>query len=397
MRSWQILSHSPNNFHWQVTQDVAHSSPIPLPSPISLPTMADLLHGSPALLTSHDAIARGDEGAMGDTFSFSNSLFTTGSGKKVTISSSGLVRAKTLLDTIDSNIQSTSKLHAFGEKIGKREEEEEEEEEESPQLKLHRVISNPSVGDLHALKNVFEERNLVSQAPIKFHSAGGRSISISSDALQRARSLLGDPDVGDLFEGGDGDNSVFSFPFKRQTDTAASSDCSTSLVCRVTSGSNFKTKSFTFPLQSSRHRELSTKFPSEGDGINLIKKFDTVGEESGCGWKSTNACGQKPLNGKVVYDSSLNAFSSTRGMAVRRALVDVSNTINMDETNNRQASSGKRRLGLCRFLNLSRQVTSVNAEKYVFHEGSGDNDVGAEAFVHLLSHYGASMHFATKE
>ncbi|KAK8468330.1 hypothetical protein PHAVU_006G005800 [Phaseolus vulgaris] len=473
MCSWQILSHSPNNFHWQITQHVSHASPTPLPSPIPLPSMADLLlQGSSALLPSHDAVARGEERAMDETFSFSNSLFTTGSGKKVTISSIGLVRAKTLLDTIDSNIQSTSKLRAFDETIGKQKL---QEDEESPELKLHTVINSPSVEGLHALNNNFEERNAFKQAPIKFHTAGGRSISISSDALKRARSLLGDPDVGDLFEGRDVGDSGFSFPLKRQTDTAAPSDCSTPLVRPVTSGSNFKTKSFTFPLQSSRQRELSTKFPCEGDGINLAKKFDAVGEESGCGWKSTNACGHKPLYGgsqtlnSVVYDSSLNGFSSkvdTRGVAIRRALVDVSNTINTDTTNNRQAASGKRRLGLCLtvspfkrprssnfsalleqdvgksppdlsqlssgisackgevstrypfhyprvyikdyfvgrpmekrtcFPNLSRQVTSVNAEKYVFHKGSGDNGMGAEAFVHLLALHGASMHFATKE
>jgi len=42
-------------------------------------------------------------------------------------------------------------------------------------------------------------------------------------------------------------------------------------------------------------------------------------------------------------------------------------------------------------------VTSLNAEKYVFHKGSGHNGIGAEAFVHLLALHGASMHFATKE
>jgi len=42
-------------------------------------------------------------------------------------------------------------------------------------------------------------------------------------------------------------------------------------------------------------------------------------------------------------------------------------------------------------------VTSVNAEKYVFHKGSGDNGMGAEAFVHLLALHGASLDFATKE
>ncbi|KAG5128994.1 hypothetical protein JHK84_035391 [Glycine max] len=436
---------------------------------------------TPTLPLQDDAVARGEERVLDDGFGFSNSLFTTGSGKKVTISSSGLVRAKTLLDTIDSSIQSphrTNKLHAIGEKRKQRQ----EEEDESPQLKLHRVIDSPSVGGgCRALKkNGFEETDAYKQAPIKFHTAGGRSISISKDALQRAQSLLGD--VGDLFEGGDAGSSMFSFPFERQADTAASSqrgDCNTPLVRRVLTParSNCTAKSFTFPLQSSRQRELPPKFPCEGDGNNLITEFDAVGEESGYNsLKSTNACGQKkPLYGwnqaphSAVHDSSLNGFSSkidTHAVSIRRPLVDVSNTTNPDQTNNRQPASGKRRLGLrvtvspfkkprssqisvpleqdigksphdlsqlssgvsgCKrevsirypfqyprmhikdffvvpplqekahFPNLSRQVTSVNAEKYVFYERSGDNGMGAEAFVHLLAHHGASMHFATKE
>ncbi|TKY47857.1 BREAST CANCER SUSCEPTIBILITY B [Spatholobus suberectus] len=478
MCTWQILSHSPNNFHWQLAQDASNASS-PLPPPIPLPSMADLLLQGTPNLPGHDAVARGEERAVDDSFSFSNSLFKTGSGKKVTISSSGLLRAKTLLDTIDSNIQSphhTNKLHAIG---GKQQQ---QQQQRSPQLKLHTVINSPSVGSGHALKNGFGEKDAnraaVNQTPIKFHTAGGRSISISNDALQRARSLLGDPDVGDLFEGGDACNSIFSFPFKRQRDTATTSergDGNTPLVRRGTSGSNYKTKSFTFPLQSARQRDLSTKLPCEGDGDNLITKFDAVGEESGYSWKSPNACGQKPLYGRnqaphsAAYDSSLNGFSSnigSRGMSLHRPLVDVSNTINTDQTNNRQPASGKRRLGLCataspfkkprssnisvpseqdvgkspddlsqlssgvsgckrevstrypfqyprmsineffavpplekkvHFPNLIGQVTSVNAEKYVFHEGSGDNGMGAEDFVHLLAHHGASMHFATKE
>ncbi|RZB70529.1 protein BREAST CANCER SUSCEPTIBILITY 2 homolog B-like [Glycine soja] len=481
MCTWQILSNSPNNFHWQritTTTTHQHASPPSFP----LPSMQDLLRqGTPTLPLQDDAVARGEERVLDDGFGFSNSLFTTGSGKKVTISSSGLVRAKTLLDTIDSSIQSphrTNKLHAIGEKRKQRQ----EEEDESPQLKLHRVIDSPSVGGgCRALKkNGFEETDAYKQAPIKFHTAGGRSISISKDALQRAQSLLGD--VGDLFEGGDAGSSMFSFPFERQADTAASSqrgDCNTPLVRRVLTParSNCTAKSFTFPLQSSRQRELPPKFPCEGDGNNLITEFDAVGEESGYNsLKSTNACGQKkPLYGwnqaphSAVHDSSLNGFSSkidTHAVSIRRPLVDVSNTTNPDQTNNRQPASGKRRLGLrvtvspfkkprssqisvpleqdigksphdlsqlssgvsgCKrevsirypfqyprmhikdffvvpplqekahFPNLSRQVTSVNAEKYVFYERSGDNGMGAEAFVHLLAHHGASMHFATKE
>ncbi|CAL0323227.1 unnamed protein product [Lupinus luteus] len=42
-------------------------------------------------------------------------------------------------------------------------------------------------------------------------------------------------------------------------------------------------------------------------------------------------------------------------------------------------------------------MTSGNAEKYVFHEGSGEGGIGAEAFVNLLVQHGASTHFASKE
>ncbi|KAE9608508.1 hypothetical protein Lalb_Chr08g0236481 [Lupinus albus] len=45
---------------------------------------------------------------------------------------------------------------------------------------------------------------------IKFHTACGRSISISNYALQRARSLLGEPHLGDFFDGGDVSDSIFS-------------------------------------------------------------------------------------------------------------------------------------------------------------------------------------------
>ncbi|KAL2340475.1 hypothetical protein Fmac_008415 [Flemingia macrophylla] len=471
MCTWQILSHSPNNYHWElIKEDAPNASP--LPPPIPLPSMANfLLQGTSTLpVHEHNAVAPGEQRPIDDGFAFSNSLFKTGSGKKVTISPSGLVRAKTLLETIDSNMQSP-RLHAIGETRGKH-------QQHSPQLKLHRVFNSPSVGrSRHALKN-FEEKeancSAVNQAPIKFNTAGGRSISVSNEALKRARSLLCDPDVGDLFEGGGAGNSIFSFPFEGQTnnvDSRERGDCNTPLVHGVAASvCNCVTKSFTYPLESSRQRESPSKFPFGGDGNNLMTKFDAVGEECGYSWKSTKACGQKPLydtnqspqSGK--YDSSLNEFSSKLGS--RRPLVDVSNTIKTDQTNNGQLGSGKRRLGLrvtsspfkkprcsktsvpseqdvgkspydlsqlssgvtgCKrevssrypfryprmyineffavpplqkkvhVPNQTSQVTSDNAEKYVFHEASGDNGMGAEAFVHLLTHHEASMQFATKE
>ncbi|MCP6675270.1 hypothetical protein NL520_28125, partial [Klebsiella pneumoniae] len=40
-------------------------------------------------------------------------------------------------------------------------------------------------------------------AAIKFQTAGGRSIKVSGHALKQARSLLGDPDLGNFFKEGD--------------------------------------------------------------------------------------------------------------------------------------------------------------------------------------------------
>lgn len=48
------------------------------------------------------------------------------------------------------------------------------------------------------------------------------------------------------------------------------------------------------------------------------------------------------------------------------------------------------------YTNQVRQVTSGNAEEYMFHDGSG-NGMGSEAFFHLLAQHGTSTHYASKE
>lgn len=42
-------------------------------------------------------------------------------------------------------------------------------------------------------------------------------------------------------------------------------------------------------------------------------------------------------------------------------------------------------------------MTSSNAEKYMFDDGSGLNAMGSEAFFHLLVQQGASSSYASKE
>lgn len=330
----------------------------------------------------YDFFADEEHAIDNNSCSVSNSLFKTGSGKKVTISSKGLFRAKTLLglneDTAGSSIiQSTphnaKKFHAI--------------DQESPHLQLmdsHKMINSvsfqsPVIGS--RLKNDFENEIVqldrgaaaagsVKQAPIKFQTAGGRSISISGDALQRARSLLGDPDLGDFFDGAD---SLFLFPNTRQTDSASSCETPPPLVHQTTpeSNRNHMTKSFTYPLQPnrkmevvnketnnretntasscersycytptplvhqmtpksnhnhmtknrkgftcplqpSRQMEFSNKSRFQGSGDNLIMKFDDVGNESDYTRKNSNTCGQKPLcDRNEVLDSTVHRSSSS--------------------------------------------------------------------------------------
>lgn len=317
----------------------------------------------------------GEEHAIYNGCSFSNSLFKTGSGKMVNISSDGLVRAKTLLGFEEDSVyfdfqslQQTTKLHAIGETY-------EMQHPPHPHLNrgVDRAMSRPSppliynansVGRTCTLKddseiNIVQPKTYGSsnkQSSIKFYTAGGRSISVSNDALQRARSLLGDPDLGTFLNEGDAGNSTFSFSNKQQSDITTSSegnDPHTPLY-QITAKSKHMTKIFTSPLKSTSQMEPSTKFRCVSAGSNLITKFDAVGKEIECSHQSNITCKQKPLNDKNevshtdVYNSSLNDFSSRMapsGRSSRRTFLDISNTMDTVHENNRQLASGKRRLG----------------------------------------------------
>lgn len=42
-----------------------------------------------------------------------------------------------------------------------------------------------------------------------------------------------------------------------------------------------------------------------------------------------------------------------------------------------------------------RRMNPENAEKHMFHDGSGLDSIGAEAFSHMLSQSGASLHYVS--
>jgi breast cancer 2 susceptibility protein len=397
-----------------------------------------------------------------ETFGFSNSLFKTGSGRKVTLSSNGLVRAKTLLgfglqeEIIDSNNhtpKNAKKFHGYDEEsppfVSKLKNGFENKivqiesgsgskkapikfqtpqnarsfnafEEESPHLQFMKSckmtsaasFQSPLVGrSKSGFENIIVQPDSGSgakQAQVKFQTAGGRSLSISNDALKRARSLLGDPDLGDFF---DGEDSLFLSLDMRQTSTITSSVersesnnyTYTPLVHQKTpeSNQNNVTKSFTYPLQPSRQTEFSSKLLGhEGNGNNLIMKFDDVANESDYGCKSSNTLRQqKPLyNMNEVVDltrksSSLNDFSSRMdscGKPLGRTLVDVSNTTKTAPTYNKQPTIGKRRLGLTANVSSFKKPriskTSASGDQHVqkFHNGMHDLRVFS-TFLSLLS------------
>lgn len=142
------------------------------------------------------------QSASGNAMPVSNSTFQTGSGKTVNISSAGLLRAKALLgpdencDKEQTQKQSTSTDPLASDNSSHLEIQNSSNfcfSSSARVLASSRVKSSP-----HASESInFPDwMNTASEPPpIKFQTAGGRSISVSSDALQRARSLLGNVEV----------------------------------------------------------------------------------------------------------------------------------------------------------------------------------------------------------
>lgn len=153
---------------------------------------------------------------------FSNSLFQTGSGKAVNLSSAGLCRATTLLGLEGNDDLCTSKYfqHANnqpddvitnGEKVkwslsssNVSEQNSKPEDAQSDKITLPTSSdfctsgSQPNKVAIQKLMGSETHAFDVAEPPFKFHTAGGKSLSISSDALKRARSLLGDSERASL-------------------------------------------------------------------------------------------------------------------------------------------------------------------------------------------------------
>uniref|UniRef100_A0ACD5VKF8 Uncharacterized protein n=1 Tax=Avena sativa TaxID=4498 RepID=A0ACD5VKF8_AVESA len=131
---------------------------------------------------------------MDQKFPVFTSPLKTSCARTVNISSVGVSRAATLLG-LEENTLSTQFFGHVGEKLGTKI----TVERENPDQRLD-LASCTTENQVHKEPHrPFELSNNrlfdSSEHPIRFSTAGGRSMAISSDALQRAKNLLGESDV----------------------------------------------------------------------------------------------------------------------------------------------------------------------------------------------------------
>ncbi|KAH8489969.1 hypothetical protein H0E87_025256 [Populus deltoides] len=317
---------------------------------------------------------------------FSNSFFHTGSGKSVDISSAGLVRAKRLLGMEEENYSSNfqgfkcpRKSSTVNEQFGWQDV---MHSGTKVSMKNNGVIGDdlPAPRSSLVSKTVILESELTKEVntnllepeiqkppPIKFHTAGGRSLSVSSEALKRARSLLGDPDLGTFLNEGDAVDQGLSV-FEGSGFGDASSNKENGFYSAFThprASSKHISKTFISPLKSSANHVQSYINPKNViSGSNLIKKFDAVHNDSICKVNNNATYEQKPVrNGlctsATMVANSLDNITGSRMNSLQRTssrmiplqkslcapLPDISNTIGTAYSNNGQANGEKRKLG----------------------------------------------------
>ncbi|XP_022159315.1 protein BREAST CANCER SUSCEPTIBILITY 2 homolog B-like isoform X2 [Momordica charantia] len=413
MSSWQIFSDAGNHFRWEVSDErlevkseCEQNDSLSRSSSSSihrLPSMADLLlcsrllekpedsaRGAPMFRTGlgksvpvkQSSIEKalsllGDEnapdlvhaGPLQNGGKFSNSLFQTGSGKSVNVSSEGLLRAKTLLgleeDDSCSNFQSLGQAISPYDMKGPFLESKgvcgmEEMGDES--VPISPLVSNTGFSRIslenHASPS-FRQIEFPNKAPkpppIKFHTAGGRSLSVSSDALQRARSLLGDPELGSFLDEGDMDCPTFTVRKENIRNAMPSNGkytFHTPSFNKEEPTTKHTSKSFS-PLRSSSS-VVQSSFQSKNIlGSNLIKKFDAVEHESSCGFDDKISCLPENLGSQhsepstLVENATGNGIKSgihLGGRSFGGPLNDISNVVDTRIRNDRANNKEKRKL-----------------------------------------------------
>lgn len=194
--------------------------------------------------------------------------------------------------------------------------------------------------------------------PTNFQTAGGKSLSVSAEALKRARNLLGDPELGTFFDDvAAGDQFVTPQKDKRLGDDIAiiNGSANTGYIAHEGNTSNKHTSnSFISPLRSSSKQLRSVKLQDLASGSNLIKKFDAAVDETDCALNVTKHATHGLSNDRpLASDMAVNIFKENGfiprakqfGRPADQPLVDITNRSDTAYANNKQDSTQKKRLG----------------------------------------------------
>ncbi|KAG7600807.1 unnamed protein product [Arabidopsis thaliana] len=291
-------------------------------------------------------------------FGVPNSLFQTASNKKVNVSSAGLARAKALLGLEEDDLngfnhvnQSSSSLQQHGWSGLKT-----HEEFDATVVKHHSGTPGQYENYVSGKRSEILNPSL-KVPPTKFQTAGGKSLSVSAEALKRARNLLGDPELGSFFDDVAGGDQFFT-PQKdeRLSDIAINNgSVNTGYIAHEEKTSNKHTSnSFVSPLHSSSKQFRSVNLENLASGGNLIKKFDTAVDETNCALNISKPAthglsNNRPLaSDMAVNNSKGNGFiprARQLGRPADQPLVDITNRRDTAYANNKQDSTQKKRLG----------------------------------------------------
>ncbi|KAG6430718.1 hypothetical protein SASPL_108790 [Salvia splendens] len=286
-----------------------------------------------------------------------NSMFQTGLGKTVSISSAGLHRAKALLG-LDGNcdqeqrqkqsisselLSSDNPSHLDTQKLSKLNFSSSTKAGAYPRVKSS-THPNESM-------NFPECMTAASELPqVKFQTAVGRSISVSSDALQRAKSLLGNLEVDSFLNEASTANPLFSVIDGKPSCLSNQKDDFTSPFLHhqaIKNGGQPLRKFSSPPSSSSYKRNSFGKSERLQPGNNLIAQFDAEAEGNSCKRHYNGfTVDRKPPKKKSCSNMDGLEFailpkSDPSKVTFNTALVDISNTMNID---NKQYSGEKKRL-----------------------------------------------------
>ncbi|XP_043697660.1 protein BREAST CANCER SUSCEPTIBILITY 2 homolog B-like isoform X2 [Telopea speciosissima] len=333
-----------------------------------------------SVLGEEDAARNGEVCATEDRHCFSNSHFRTGSGKTVSVSSAGLLIAKTLLGLEENNnhfnfqglgnirnLPTTDELNSFGNssnleiRAGLHKNRSLAATSVPRDLvrfptELYSSESDPQKQTVPDLRLSVGSKSSPIPSPIKFQTAGGRSISVSSDALHRARCLLGDAELGNLPNEGTGDDSLFSI-FKEKTfgEIPLNKENDSYAPCLQQNAHASKTFRSPMGLISSQKQSIASA-EDNNSGSNSPKKVGSnsfIHEET---FTTTSNIFSKQKSSKsedsepfVPVKHPLGKDSCSRmsplARSLGRPLVDISNNIGHANSNQKHTPCEKKRFG----------------------------------------------------